>query len=53
MTDGKRLVIRTPLDLHRAVLAKAASEGLTLSEIIRAWLVAWLRGELQSPIRRI
>lgn len=53
MTDGKRIVVRTPFDLHRAVLAKAAAEGLSLSDIIRTWLSMWLRGELETPIRRI
>jgi predicted HicB family RNase H-like nuclease len=53
MTDGKRFVIRTPLDLHREALAKAAAEGLSLSDIIRTWLSMWLRGELETPIRQI
>jgi predicted HicB family RNase H-like nuclease len=53
MANGKRFVIRTPLELHRAVLAKAAAEGLSLSDIVRTWLSMWLRGEIVTPIRRL
>lgn len=49
----KKLIVRTPLELHREALKKARCEGLTLSEIIRHWLALWLSGDLPSPLKRV
>lgn len=53
MSNGKKFVIRTPLELHQAAKQKAAAEGLTLSDLIRTWLAMWLNGDLPSPIKQL
>ena len=47
-SDTKLLTIRAPDDLHRQVKAKAALEDVTISQVVRWWLRAWVDGELPT-----
>ena len=38
-----------PRRLHEAAKARAEAEDVTLSQVIRWWLWAWVRGELPTP----
>jgi hypothetical protein len=43
-----RLTILAPKELHDAAKAKADAEDVTLSQVIRWWLRAWVRGDLPT-----
>jgi predicted HicB family RNase H-like nuclease len=50
MTGGEvKLTIRAPRELHEAARAKAEAEDVTISQVIRWWLRAWVRGDLPTP----
>ena len=40
---SKRITVRVPESLHRAVKAKAALEGKSVSDVIREYLIAWVK----------
>ena len=42
------LTVRTPKDLHRAAKAKAEAEDVTISQLVRWWLRAWVDGDLPT-----
>lgn len=46
--ETKLLTIRTPKDLHEAAKVKAEAEDVTLSQVVRWWLRAWIDGELPT-----
>ncbi len=46
-----RLNVRLDDDFRQAVQEKADSVGLTLSEVVRALLDAWLKDEIQVNIQ--
>ncbi len=43
------ILVQMDYDLHRAVRAKAQEAGMSLPEIMRQWLRAWLAGNLPTP----
>ena len=43
------ILVQMDYDLHRAVRAKAVEVGMSLPEITRQWLRAWLAGNLPTP----
>lgn len=43
-----RLTVLTPRDLHEAAKAKAAAEDVTISQLVRWWLRAWVDGDLPA-----
>ncbi len=43
------ILVQMDFDLHRAIRAKAVEAGLSLPEIMRQWLRAWLGGNLPTP----
>ena len=43
-----RLTILTPRDLHEAAKVRAETEDVTISQLVRWWLRAWLDGELPT-----
>ena len=45
MAEIKRIMVRVPADLHKAVRIKAVKEGRTVSEVIREFLEEWVKGE--------
>ena len=45
-----RLNVRLDDDFRQAVQEKADSVGLTLSEVVRALLEAWLKDEIQISL---
>ncbi len=45
-----RLNVRLDDDFRQAVQEKADSVGLTLSEVVRALLEAWLKDEIQVSL---
>ena len=47
-TETKLLTIRTPKALHEAAKEKAEAEDVTISQVIRWWLRAWLDGDLPT-----
>lgn len=47
--DDVRLTVVAPKELHEAAKAKADAEDVTLSQVIRWWLWAWVRGDLPTP----
>ena len=40
---------RVEADLHEAAHKKARSQGRTLSAILRAFMVGWVKGEIPDP----
>jgi predicted HicB family RNase H-like nuclease len=50
MSEEKKLVIRIDGELRKAARIKALEEDRTLSEVVRQFLRAWLRGELPTPL---
>ena len=50
MPDQERkIMVRVPEELHKAVRVKAAELGRPISEIVRQFLRAWVSGELDTP----
>ena len=49
MEKIKRVVIDLPVKEHAKVKSKAASVGLSMKEIARRLLFAWLREEIKLP----
>ena len=49
MNEERRVMVRVPEELHRAVKVKAAELGRPISEIVRQFLRAWVSGELDTP----
>lgn len=48
MGEQSKLTIRTPAELHQAAKDKAAAEDVTISQVIRWWLRAWVDGEMPT-----
>lgn len=48
MGEQTKMTIRIPRDLHAAAKARAEAEDVTISQIIRWWLRAWLDGEIPT-----
>jgi predicted HicB family RNase H-like nuclease len=46
LSKDKRLFVRLESELHDKAHAKAAADGIKLSEVIRRLLLKWLRGEV-------
>ena len=44
-SEGKRFVVRCDRAFHRLVVAKAETEEVRLSELIRQFLQDWLAGK--------
>lgn len=53
MQDEKRITVKVPGDLHKLARIKATQEGVSLSDLVRAWLQLWLNGDLPSPIKQL
>lgn len=49
MPEERKLMVRVTEQLHRAVRVKAAELGRPVSEIVRAFLQAWVAGEIELP----
>lgn len=49
MDEDKKIMVRVPEELHKAVRVKAAELGRPISEIVRQFLRAWVSGELLTP----
>ena len=45
----KRITVRVPESFHRAVKAKAAREGVSVSELLRSLLESWLHKPEPEP----
>jgi plasmid stability protein len=50
MTPERKLMVRVPDELHRAVRVKAAQLGRPISEIVRELLQAWVAGQIETPL---
>lgn len=48
-SEEARLTVRVPRELHVAAKAKAEAEDLTISQVVRWFLRAWVQDEI-SPI---
>lgn len=49
MVMERKMMVRIGEELHRAVRVKAAELGRPISEIVRAFLRAWVAGEIELP----
>ena len=49
MERERRITVRAPESLHKAVRVKAAKLGQPISEIVRRLLELWLKGEIELP----
>jgi plasmid stability protein len=49
MAPERKMMVRMPEELHRAVRVKAAELGRPISEIVRAFLTAWVTGKIEVP----
>ena len=49
MQDERRVMVRVPEELHKAVRVKAAELGRTISEIVRQFLRVIVSGDLPTP----
>ena len=49
MAPERKMMVRMPEELHRAVRVKAAELGRPISEIVRALLTAWVTGKIELP----
>ena len=45
----KRITVSVPDSLHRAVKSKGAVHGLTMSDVVRAFLQAWVEDRIELP----
>jgi len=45
----KRITVSVPDSLHRAVKSKGAAQGLTMSDVVRAFLQAWVKDRIGLP----
>ncbi|MCP4544230.1 MAG: ribbon-helix-helix protein, CopG family [Chloroflexi bacterium] len=45
----RRIMVRAPESLHKAVRVKAAELGQPVSEIVRELLTGWVSGEVKLP----
>lgn len=43
------MIVRMPEKLHKAVRVRAAELGISMSEIVRALLTAWVTGKIDLP----
>jgi len=50
--DEVRMTIRVPRELHEAAKAKAAAEDVTISQLVRWYLRAWVQGETSRILPR-
>lgn len=39
----KRVNVNVSADVHRALKARAAAEGVTISELVNGWIDGWLK----------
>ena len=49
MPEERRVMVRVPEELHKAVRVKAAELGRPISEIVRQFLRDWVSGDLPTP----
>ncbi|MFX1412086.1 MAG: ribbon-helix-helix domain-containing protein [Promethearchaeota archaeon] len=49
MARERRITVRAPEKLHKAVRVKAAELGRPVSEIVRELLELWTAGEIELP----
>ncbi len=47
----RRIMVRAPESLHKAVRVKAAESGRPVSEIVRELLTGWVSGEIELPTK--
>lgn len=47
----RRIMVRAPESLHKAVRVKAAELGQPVSEIVRELLTGWVSGEIELPTK--
>lgn len=45
----RMMIVRMPEKLHKAVRVRAAELGISMSEIVRALLTAWVTGKIDLP----
>ena len=45
----KRITVKVPASLHHAVKAKGALRGMSMSDVVRSFLEAWLEGKIDLP----
>ena len=45
----KRITVKVPASLHRAVKAKGALQDMTMSDVVRLFLEAWIAGKIELP----
>ena len=45
----KRITVSVLDSLHRAVKSKGAAQGLTMSDVVRALLQAWVEDRIELP----
>jgi plasmid stability protein len=45
----RMMMVRMPDKLHKAVRVRAAELGISMSEIVRALLTAWVTGKIELP----
>ena len=49
MDRERRIMVRAPESLHKAVRVKAAELGRPVSEIVRELLAMWVEGKIELP----
>jgi plasmid stability protein len=45
----RRITVRAPESLHKAVRVKAAEQGKHTSDIVRELLTLWVEGKIELP----
>jgi predicted DNA binding CopG/RHH family protein len=45
----KRITVSVSDSLHRAVKSKGAARGMTMSDVVRTFLEAWVKDEIELP----
>ena len=45
----KRITVKVPASLHHTVKAKGALQGLSMSDVIRRFLEAWIAEKIELP----
>lgn len=53
MTPDRSLVVKLPDDEHRALKAKAVELDATMSDIVRALVQGFLKGEIQVTLETL
>ena len=51
MSKERKIMVRAPEELHKAVRLKAVEQNRYVSEIVRELLTMWVAGEIELPAK--